>query len=349
MIGDNLKVIRVVTDKGTASADTMHKLYIEVGASKTDVYYTIRTGTSPNYTYSWKKLDTDILDDLSINWSDIQDKPSTYTPSSHTHGNLQNDGQIGSTVQAGKNVVTDPNGKITTEDKPTIPSASTTLPSADVSGGVIGNSSSYAKADHQHPLSTAYAASVHSHSEKLDVAQTSFKGKNVVVDNTTGEITFEDKYSHPSTKQCNYAYTHPNTKQCDAVIPSASSDTPVADTTNGSAGDGSTWARSNHSHPKSSLYAEASHSHTASDLPATMPPSLHTHGNLQNDGSVGTSNNASKNVVTDGNGKITTEDKPTIPTVVDTVQDGNSNAVSSNAVYDYITTIIGDIDTWLVS
>ena len=42
----------------------------------------------------------------------------------------------------------------------------------------------------------------------------------------------------------------------------------------------------------------------------------HTHGNLQYDGSVGTTNNASKNVVTDANGKITTEAKPTIPSKI---------------------------------
>lgn len=45
-------------------------------------------------------------------------------------------------------------------------------------------------------------------------------------------------------------------------VPSASSVTPSADTTNGSVGDGTTWARSNHTHPKSSLYAEASHTHS---------------------------------------------------------------------------------------
>ena len=45
-------------------------------------------------------------------------------------------------------------------------------------------------------------------------------------------------------------------------VPNASSVTPNADTTNGSVGDGTTWARSNHTHPKSSLYAEASHTHS---------------------------------------------------------------------------------------
>jgi len=49
-------------------------------------------------------------------------------------------------------------------------------------------------------------------------------------------------------------------------VPSASSTTPSADTTNGSAGTGVTWARSDHTHPKSSLYAEASHTHSDADI-----------------------------------------------------------------------------------
>lgn len=44
-------------------------------------------------------------------------------------------------------------------------------------------------------------------------------------------------------------------------VPSASNTTPSADTTNGSVGDGTTWARSDHTHPKSNIYAEASHTH----------------------------------------------------------------------------------------
>lgn len=45
-------------------------------------------------------------------------------------------------------------------------------------------------------------------------------------------------------------------------IPSASSTTPSADTTSGSVGAGITWAKSDHTHPKSNLYAEASHTHS---------------------------------------------------------------------------------------
>ena len=116
--------------------------------------------------------------------------------------------------------------------------------------------------------------------------------------------------------------------------------------TGGAIGSDSKYAKADHQHPKSTLYAEANHTHSADDLPSTMALSAHTHGNLQNDGRVGTSDNASKNVVTDGNGKITTEAKITM---VDTVQDGNSNAVTSNAVYDYVNSVIGDADDWLTS
>ena len=81
----SIDVINVVSNKGSASASTMNKLYIEVGTDSTDVYYTTRSGTSPNYTYSWEKLDSAILEDVSLEWSNIQNKPSTFTPSSHSH------------------------------------------------------------------------------------------------------------------------------------------------------------------------------------------------------------------------------------------------------------------------
>lgn len=46
---------------------------------------------------------------------DITDFPETMSPSSHDHGNISNEGVI--IGKASKNVVTDSNGKITTEDK----------------------------------------------------------------------------------------------------------------------------------------------------------------------------------------------------------------------------------------
>lgn len=50
------------------------------------------------------------------------------------------------------------------------------------------------------------------------------------------------------------------------TIPSASTSTPSADTSSGSYGSGTSYARSNHTHPKSSLYAESSHTHNYSNI-----------------------------------------------------------------------------------
>jgi hypothetical protein len=102
-----VEFIKVVTDKGTASASTMNKLYIEVGQNKTDIYYT----SESSGTYRWNKLEEDILDDISISWEDIQNKPSSYTPSSHSHGNISNDGKVGSA--SGKPLITTTNGAVT--------------------------------------------------------------------------------------------------------------------------------------------------------------------------------------------------------------------------------------------
>lgn len=66
----------------------------------------------------------------------------------------------------------------------------------------------------------------------------------------------------------------------------------------------------------------------------------HTHGNLQSDGTIGTTNNTTKNVVTDGNGKITTEDKPQID---NTVTQSSSNAVKSSGIYSALQTKQGDL------
>ena len=68
----SIDVIKVVDSKPTASASTLNKLYIVSENNKVNVYYTKQSGSS----YSWQKMDTDILDELSISWSDITGKPS---------------------------------------------------------------------------------------------------------------------------------------------------------------------------------------------------------------------------------------------------------------------------------
>ena len=62
----------------------------------------------------------------------------------------------------------------------------------------------YARADHVHTVKFNKILNVPDYltsssiTGKLDIAQTTNKGKNVVVDNTTGNITFEDKEPVPT-------------------------------------------------------------------------------------------------------------------------------------------------------
>ena len=81
----NIDALIMVDTLPTASSSTMGKLYVINENSKINFYWTKRTGTSPSYTYAWEKMDTDILDELVVSWSDVQSKPSTFPPSQHFH------------------------------------------------------------------------------------------------------------------------------------------------------------------------------------------------------------------------------------------------------------------------
>ena len=84
-----IELIEVVSTRPTASASTMNKLYLvaESSAETEDAYeifVTVRTGSSGSYTYAWEKVDTARID--------LSGKANV----NHTHGNLTNDGKIGS-------------------------------------------------------------------------------------------------------------------------------------------------------------------------------------------------------------------------------------------------------------
>lgn len=234
----SIEVIKVVDSKPTASASTLNKLYIVSENNKVNVYYTKQSGSS----YSWQKMDTDILDELSISWGDITDKPSfeatatnikmngtqsvgslntfargdhihptdtsraasnhthdyssTYAAKTHTHASGDVTG-----LTASKNVVTGSDGKLTTENKPTIPTGSSTATDIKMNGTQsAGTSSNFAKADHVHPTDTSRASSTHVHGNLQtngQVGATAQANKNVVTD-SYGKITTEDKPTIPS-------------------------------------------------------------------------------------------------------------------------------------------------------
>ena len=130
---ESFEFIKVVSDKGTASASTMNTLYIvqetDATTSETNinVYYTKKDGSN----YSWVKLDDNILDELDLDWSNIENNPfsnkqpsdfanathnhakSQITDFSHTHGNLSYDGKLTTAISStNKVVVTDSQNKI---------------------------------------------------------------------------------------------------------------------------------------------------------------------------------------------------------------------------------------------
>lgn len=51
-------------------------------------------------------------EDVPIAWEDIEDKPSTFQPSSHAHGNLTNEGRLGASDAPSRAVVTTSDRKI---------------------------------------------------------------------------------------------------------------------------------------------------------------------------------------------------------------------------------------------
>lgn len=78
--------IIVVTTLPTASASTMGRLYLVAkdGATGDNVfieYITVKEGSN----YSWEKLGELSGSGLSVDWQDITNKPSSFTPSAHTH------------------------------------------------------------------------------------------------------------------------------------------------------------------------------------------------------------------------------------------------------------------------
>ena len=89
----------------TASASTMNKLYLVPESTSAtydnyQIYVTVRTGTSPNYSYTWEKVDTARID------------LSGYSTTSHTHGNISSDGKVG--TASGKPLITTTGGSVTT-------------------------------------------------------------------------------------------------------------------------------------------------------------------------------------------------------------------------------------------
>ena len=126
----NVDLIEVVGSLSTASANTLNKLYLVAeSTSETndnyEIFITVKTGTSENYSYNWEKVDTARLD-----LSDYATVQSLNELASRIDDIVDGDLDLTNFIisgQASKNVVTDSNGRITTEPKPTIPTKTSDL------------------------------------------------------------------------------------------------------------------------------------------------------------------------------------------------------------------------------
>lgn len=77
--------IVVVSSLPTASASTMGKLYLVAISGSGDNNFKEYVTVEQSGAYSWEKLGEISGSGLSVDWSDITNKPSSFTPSSHTH------------------------------------------------------------------------------------------------------------------------------------------------------------------------------------------------------------------------------------------------------------------------
>lgn len=101
----DINFVTVVQTLPTASSSTMGKIYLVAitgsGTNNYAEYVTVKDGSN----YSWEKFGEVSGSGLSVDWSDITSKPSTYPPSSHTHNNITNDGKVTVTGTSGGNMV----------------------------------------------------------------------------------------------------------------------------------------------------------------------------------------------------------------------------------------------------
>ena len=100
--------ITVVQTLPTASSSTMGKIYLVPITGSGNNNFAEYVTVHQNSSYDWEKLGEISGSGLSVDWSDITNKPSSFTPSSHTHGQITNDGKITSTaitVALGDNIV----------------------------------------------------------------------------------------------------------------------------------------------------------------------------------------------------------------------------------------------------
>ena len=138
----SINALVFVSTLPTASASTMGKLYVVNEDNKINFYYT--EAINGGQLFEWRDMDTDILDELVVNWSDVQGKPTktsdftndgssssdslVYVETSATSGLLKNDGTVDTTTYL-SSLPSHTHGQVTNDGK--ITSSAVTVASGD--------------------------------------------------------------------------------------------------------------------------------------------------------------------------------------------------------------------------
>ena len=272
------KYISLIIDDGTVSGT---ELVIPVAGLITN--YTADNNTLQLLNSQFSIKDSGVTYNK-INSNAIGNGSNQIASGNHLHGNLQNNGAIGTTNNTNKNVVTDSNGYITTEDKPiaiyygTCATAAATqikevsAPNFILNTGAVLN----VKFTYQQTYNASTSAPM-----QLKI------NNDIIKDVAYVGTTKTTRYHWTAGEIVSFLYDGTNFVIIDGGLASV---TYYGVTKLSSAID------------------------STSESYAATPKAIstHGHGNLSKDGKLGTENNTNKNVVTNNEGEITTEDKPTL-------------------------------------
>lgn len=239
--------------------ENLYDLYIRVN-NKWEQIDSLEFNIDDYYT----KTQTDNLLDGKVNTTDSR-LSDARTPTSHTHGNITDNGQVGST--ANKPLITTTGGSVTTGNFET--STSNIKMNGTVS---VGTSNNFARADHIHPSDT----------NKIDTGGTGLSKDGTTL-NHSNSVTAQ---STSVFKKIKYDAQGHITGTDSVTANDLPSSIPTSKITG-----------------LSTVATTGSYS-DLQNTPSTFTPSTHTHSS----GDV-TGLTASKNVCTDANGKLSTENK----------------------------------------
>lgn len=342
-LGLTIDLVEVVSSLPTASANTMNKLYLvaESTAQTQDAYQifvTVRTGTSSNYSYAWEKVDSARID------------LSTKADAVHAHGNITSDGKLGT---ASRFVVTGSDKKITVQEKlgsitldGKIGTASGKIITTGT-GGVLQASDTITKSKISDFPSSMTPAS-HTHGSVTNDGKIGSASGKIITTGTGGALQASDSITKSQISDFPTSMTpttHTHTKSQITDFPTSMA--PTSHTHGSVSNDGKIGTASGKIITTGTNgVLQASDTITKSqisDFPTSMTPASHTHGSITDDGKIGS--NSGKIITTGTGGVLQASDS----IGAGAVKDSTAHSNIGSSANDTQATINTKIDTALGS